>query len=312
MDNLIVSLNCVTPVFIYLLAGCFSKRWNIIPGAVYPQLNILSFHILLPMIAFYNIYCADYSTAFSPKLVLFAVLGTLLEFCLAFLLIPLVTTDVRIKGAYLQNSFRSNIGIISIALATLLLDAAHLASITIAIAILIPIYNILAVLSFEIYRHKKLDIKKVLRGIIKNPVIIGTLAGLSFAILRVPIPSSCLHAINVLGQTGATLSLMVLGARFEVSALKKNQRRVFFGVATRLLILPFTAIFCAFLFGFRGGDLASVLLIFAAPLATTGYTMAQVYDADAELTGQIVVISTMLCCLTFLIGIFSMKQLNLI
>lgn len=69
---------------------------------------------------------------------------------------------------------------------------------------------------------------------------------------------------------------------------------------------------CAVALNFRGNDLTAIFLMFSSPLATTGFTMAQVYDADAETTGQIVIASTLLSCLTFFLGIFLLKECGLI
>lgn len=312
MKNLLISLNCVTPVFVYLAVGYIACQREIIPKEVFPQINILSFHALLPMLVISNIYSADYSKAFSPRLMLFGLLGTLALFILGYFLIPFVTKDVRLQGAYLQNSFRSNIGIISITLAELLMDADGLASATITIAAMIPLYNVLAVLSFTVYQKRGMNMKSSLVSIAKNPIIIATVVGLLMVVCRIRLPESVEQSISVLGKTGSTMALLTLGAGFNFSGLKAHRRRVFFGVLTRIIIVPAVAISCALLLQFRGNDLASVLLIFAAPLATTGFTMAQVYDADAETTGQIVVVSTLLSCLTFFIGIFLLKELAFI
>lgn len=312
MENLLISLNCVAPVFIYLVCGYYARQRRIVPQSVFPQINTLSVHVLLPMLVINNIYNADYSKAVSPRLLMFSVFGTLAFFILGYILIPFVTKDVRLQGAYLQNSFRSNIGIIAITLAELLMDADGLAAATIAIAMMIPIYNVLAVLSFEVYRNRGIHLKGSLLSILKNPIIIATMIGLLLVVFRISLPASVRQSIAFLGKTGSTLALLTLGASFDFSNLRANRRRVVFGTLTRLVIVPALAMLCAVALNFRGNDLTAIFLMFSSPLATTGFTMAQVYDADAETTGQIVIASTLLSCLTFFLGIFLLKECGLI
>ncbi len=43
------------------------------------------------------------------------------------------------------------------------------------------------------------------------------------------------------------------------------------------------------MFGYRGVELTTLMIIFAAPTAISSFTMAQQMDSDSELAGQIVV-----------------------
>ena len=69
---------------------------------------------------------------------------------------------------------------------------------------------------------------------------------------------------------------------------------------------------CAVFFGFRGDELAVILLCGATPVATTAFSMAQVYNSDYELTGQLVVTTSLMSCPTLFVWIFALKQLHLI
>jgi len=51
--------------------------------------------------------------------------------------------------------------------------------------------------------------------------------------------------------------------------------------------LPLIVIIIAVLFGFRGIELSTILIIFASPSAISGYVMAQNMYNDAQLAGQI-------------------------
>lgn len=312
MDNLLVALNCVLPVFTMLAAGYFAKSRGIVSEEIVPQLNRLCFSVLLSLYMFSSVYSADFSRAFSPRLVLFLVAQTLLLFVIGFFVISKTVPDRRRCGAYLQALFRSNIAIIGIALAQTLTDEAGVASMTIVITVMVPIYNVLAVIALESFRGAQISFRHTLKSILKNELIIGSLLGLAFSLLHIRLPSAIESAVASLGKAGTVLALVTLGISFDFSSLKKSRRRILLLSTMRLVIIPLFTVSAAVLLGFRHNDLAIIMLVAAAPMASTAFSIARIYDSDYELTGQIVVTTSLFCSLTFFVWIFLLKQLGLI
>jgi predicted permease len=79
---------------------------------------------------------------------------------------------------------------------------------------------------------------------------------------------------------------------------------------TRLVIMPAIVVSIALVLGFRGNDLAIITLCGACPIATSVYPMALVYDSDADLTGQLVITTSLFCCFTLFLWVFAGKQLG--
>ena len=59
MENLIVAVNCVIPVFICLAVGYIAKMRGVIPEGTYPYINRFSFTVLLSVQMFHNVYSAE-------------------------------------------------------------------------------------------------------------------------------------------------------------------------------------------------------------------------------------------------------------
>ena len=72
------------------------------------------------------------------------------------------------------------------------------------------------------------------------------------------------------------------------------------------------ALAAAYLTGLRGNELGIVLVITGSPVASAAYPMAMAMDSDYELTGQMVVISSLLCCFTMFLWIFLLRQTGLL
>lgn len=312
MENLIVAVNCVIPVFICLAVGYIAKMRRVIPEGTYPYINRFSFTVLLSVQMFHNVYSAEFNRAFSPRLIAYLLGATLFIYITAGLIFRHAVKDPRTRGAYWQDAYRTNVAIVGIALMEVLSDANGVALMTIAVSILVPLYNVLAVIALELCSGRKVSIGTALRNVLKNPLIIGAGSGILVRFIGLRLPSAVESAVASLGKAGMTMALLTLGASFDFSEVEKNLRRLLFGNIMRLIIVPLITVGCAVFFGFRGDELAVILLCGATPVATTAFSMAQVYNSDYELTGQLVVTTSLMSCPTLFVWIFALKQLHLI
>ena len=311
MENFIISLNCVTPIFIYMLIGYYAHWRKVVPEAVYSQISRLAFNVLLPFTMFSNIYSADLSSAFSPSLLAYLLLANITLFIAATVVMFRVVPDRRKRGLYIQNVYRSNIAIIGISLAQSLMGSEGVASMSIVVTFLVPTYNALAIIALELCRGTQVSVKKILTNMAKNPLIVGAAAGIVCVALGVKLPSSVGKAVSGLGSTASSITMVALGATFEFSKLRKNALLLTKLTLTRLVFSPILVVGLAVLLGFRGNDLAIITLCAASPIATSVYPMALVYDSDDELTGQLVITTSLFCCFTLFLWIFVCKQLGL-
>ncbi len=309
IENFIVSINCVLPMFLILCLGLLMRRSHVVPETMFPQLSTISFRFLLPCLLFYNVYTADLTASAQPALISFLVLWVLLLFALSYALYTAVQRDPRRRGAYIQNAFRTNIAVVGVSLAQVMMDQEGTAAVAVAISILIPLYNVLAVFTLESCRGGGLDRHTIIRNILRNPLILACFLGLACMVLRIRLPSAVEHAIQSVGSAGSVTTLLALGASFQFSGVGKNLRALVHCTLVRLFIVPFFALASAVLLGFRGNALGVILVCTASPMASTSYPMALSCGSDHELTGQIVVTSSLLCSLSLFFWIFLLKQL---
>ena len=66
------------------------------------------------------------------------------------------------------------------------------------------------------------------------------------------------------------------------------------------------------LIGFDKLEMAILIAVFATPNAVSSYAMARNYEADYELSGEIITLGTLLSIITMFIFITVMKSLHLI
>ena len=294
-----------------ICTGSLIRRSKLVPEGTFNHVSKVSFQYLLPCLLFYNIYTTDLDTVFDARLLTFLISYVLIWFALATVLCIRFVPDRRARGAFVQTFFRSNIAIVGVSMADSLLGKDGVAAISVAIAFLVPLFNVLAVITLETCRGEKPDLKNTLLGIVKNPLIIACVLGLAFMLLEIPLPASVLKALSQIGTAGTVMTLISLGANFRFSGVRRNLKKVVTANVLRLVIAPLAALTAAVALGFRGGDLGIILLCTAPALAGSCYPMALACDSDHELTGQIVVTTSFLCCLTLFVWIFLLKQVGL-
>ena len=103
-----------------------------------------------------------------------------------------------------------------------------------------------------------------------------------------------------------------MGASLQLGEIKGNGRLLSIFLVLRLILFPAASVAVAIAAGYRGVELASILMVFGCPLGTVTYTIAQQMDSDAELAGEQVIFSTLFSCLTLFIQIFILNHFGLI
>lgn len=309
MENLILSVNVILPLFFTMSLGYIIKRIGMFNNITLKTMNSLTFKVFLPSLLFYNIYKTDLKTVLNLKLMLFAVTCIISIFLLLCFLIPFIEKDNKNKAVLIQAIFRSNFVIFGIPVTVSLFnqDATGVASML--IAVVIPTFNILSVIGFEIFRGSSINFKNIAKGVISNPLIIASAVGVSFLALNVQLPTAVDKTISDLSKIATPLAILLLGGSFEFKASTKYLKQLVLGVIGRLIIVPSIFLPIAISIGFRNVELACFLVAVASPTAVSSFTMAEQMDANSELAGQLVVFTSGLSVITVFLWIFILKQL---
>ena len=329
MDSFIFAINAVLPILLLVSLGYFLKRIKLLSDEFLAKGNKFCFYVALPALLFKNIYDSSF-TNIDWKLIIFAVVAILSVFTIGLILVILFCKDRSKKGVILQATFRSNFAYIGIPLAASLFTTNSpeaiqtLAHVSLISMFAIPLFNTLAVISLSLFQDEKgTDIKKTLLNILKNPLIIGTVVGIVFCLVRLLIPESAFilrdkltflyKTIDSVSKTASPLALIVLGGQFEFKAVKNLQKYIIPTVIFRIIVVPTTILFIAIKMGiFDGPKIASLLALFAAPAAVASAIMAKEMNNDHILAGQIVVWTTMASAITIFLFIFVLKSLGYI
>ncbi len=313
MESIKLSFQAVMPIFILMLVGYIIKKLRIADKKSFDAMNKLNFKIFLPMLLFYNIYSTKSTDIFNLRLVIFTIVAVFVIFILGYVAVLFLTKENKKRGVMLQSFFRANYAILGIPLVGYICGDKTTGLASLMVAVVIPVFNVLAVVALERFRegNNKLDILKLLKGIVTNPLIIGSVLGVIVFVAGIKFPSLIEKSIKDIASISTPLAIIVLGAVFEFSDIKGTFRENAITVAARLVIVPLMVIPTAVACGFTGEALACLLVIFGAPVAVSSFAMAQQMDGDESLAVQTITTSTVFCLITLFLWIFVLSYLGL-
>ena len=306
-----ISANAVLPMCLIMALGYGTRRLGWIRREEIFAINKIAFRIFLPCLLYYNVYCSDLSGSFDPLLMAYAVGGVLLTFGLSLGYTLLTEKLPERRGVMIQGMFRSNYVIMGIPVATALLGSDQLGTVSILIAVVVPLFNMLAVVVLEVFRGQKPKPLHVLGQIVKNPLVIASALGILTLAAGIRLPHILERTIQNVSAIASPLQLFLLGAFFQFSGLKTYRRELVTVSAAKLIVSPGLFLGLSALLGFRGVAFVSLIGIFASPTAVNSFTMAQQMGGDAELAGDIVVTTSAVSILTMFLWIFLFKSLGM-
>ena len=292
MAELQVTLEIMLPLLMMLLVGWLLRQTGLMKGETASALNKLIFRLFLPVLLFNNIRSMDTSSTPGPGFAAYLFLGVFCIWLLAQVLVPRFVRDPRKQGVMVQGIFRTNFAILGIPLMEAMFGQSGMAAVTLALPVVIPLNNVLAVVALASCSGKKPSVKKLLRDILTNPLIVASALGGLLLLLRVQLPTVLEKVCSQIGGIASPLSLLVLGASLRWQGVKDNRRELCWTVLLKQAVIPFIMLGLAVLLGFRNEELGVMVILFGAPCAVSSYPMAEAMGGDGPLAASQVVLTT--------------------
>jgi predicted permease len=305
-DTLIVT----GPIFLIVLLGLVLRRIGFIDDHFNQIASRLVFSICLPVLLFTTISQIDLNDTINFPVFYFSLAGAVLTFALSWLAATFIEPRTD-RGVVVQGSFRSNLGVIGLALCANAYGAPGLALASLLMASLTVSYNILSVFILSFYSNTDLDWTTILVDILKNPLIIAIAVAFVVAYFGIPVPGILLSAGDYIGSMALPLALLGTGAGMSLRALRDSSQATGLVIGLKAVLLPGILTVVAIQLGFRGTDLGVLFLLFVSPTATASYAMVKAMGANDTLAANLVMTTTLVCILSCSLGLFLLKVFNL-
>ena len=302
MDSFLFSVNATLPLFLIMSLGYFLKRLHLTTPEFLRVADKLVFKVTLPVMLFLEIAKMDISQDFDWLFCLFCAGVTTVMFLGTWGLSTLFLKDKSQVGSFAMCSVRCSAAILGAGLAANIYGEVGLVPLMIVAAV--PLFNVYSVIILTVSGERAAGafgwalFKKVLRGIVTNPIILGIVAGLPFALFSIPLPELLTKTANSVGSLTTPLALLVIGAGFDFKVAATRLRPAVIASVIKLVLLPAVFLPLAVWLGFRDTALIAIFIMLAAPTTVSCYIMAGSMKNDAVLAANTVMLTTLFSSVT--------------
>jgi len=314
MQPFIETMTIVLPIFLVIGLGTLLKQLGLFDDAFLRQTNRLVYVVFLPLLLFYKIGKADFTSDFNAPLVIGSSIAITAGFAISYYYTGKRQYSPAIRGSFSQGSFRGNLAYIGLAICLNAYGETGLTKAGILMGFLVPVLNLFAILALLLPHRGEHEEKNpsLITQALLNPLIIASFLGIIWSFWMLPVPAIIDRSLLIATGAALPLALLAIGGSFSLERLKGDLRLAGLATTIKLIILPLIATLLLLPLGVAGMDLGIGILIAGTPTATATYIMAQQMKGDAELAGSIVMLSTLASAVSYTILLLIFKTTGLL
>ncbi len=295
-------LNAILPIFLLIVMGFAMRHYRMMSDAFWNDAEKLVYYVLFPAMLISKMSVADLSETDAIPLVSALWLGIAIISLITFLIKPFLNIENPSFSSVFQGAVRINT-FIGLSLAENIFGNSGLVTAVIIAAILIPALNFVVVIVLQHCGDKDgpTNFLKVIKQIIKNPLIIGCVIGIGLNLSNIQLPSPVQITISLMGTTALPIGLMAVGAALMFKDLKSVMLPLLASSALKLVFYPIVAYGLTIAFGFDQQTQMVILIFSAVPTASSAYILAKNMGGDHQLMSRIITFQTLFSSVTYFV-----------
>ncbi|MBN7769523.1 AEC family transporter [Marinobacter daepoensis] len=289
-----VVVQALIPVFVLIILGHGLRRADFPGGDFWPRAERFTYYVLFPAMLVFKLGQARLPPS--------AYGDTALLIITMLVAMTLVLTIAQwfwkwsgpVFSSVYQGGIRFN-SYVGLAAGGMLLGDEGLSLTAIAVAIMVPLLNLLCILMFSLVAERgRINLAGVFRAIVTNPLIVGSVIGVLWSYFQIGFHPLLAGILEPLSNLALPMGLMTVGAGLQLSALRGSSGPFLVSSALKLLVFPLLAAALAWMLGLEGLLVQVVVLLAALPTATSAYILARQLGGDAPLMAGIISGQTLL------------------
>ncbi len=291
------------PDFLLIACGFLICRYTPLGRPIWEAAEQLVYYLLFPVLLFYSIVKSPLHLGETVALAGTGAGAVACGVVLAYALGLWPGVDPRMHAAGAQVAFRFN-SYVALALAERLGGAQGVAWMALLVALCVPFANVAAV--WPLARHGG---HSYARELIRNPLIVSTVAGLLANAAGVTFPEAVATTLQRIGTAALPLGLLAVGAGLKLGGLKRGPVLAAALLSIRHVVTPAVAIGLAAAFMLPPAQRHIVVLFAAMPTASSAYVLAVRMGGDGAYVAGLVTLSTVLGMLSIPIWLGVLEML---
>lgn len=295
---MIAILSSFVPVFLVIGLG-FALRRRGFPGEeVWAPLDQLNYYVLFPALLLDTLATANFGGFDIWPMAAALAAGQLLM----VVLIIAGRRAYKMNGPEFSSVFQGAIrwnSFIALASIASMFGKPGLTLAAVAVAVLVPISNILSVTILTRYAlgHSASPVA-IARLLAKNPLILSCALGIFLNATGIGLPGPLAVTAKIIGDASLTLGLLAVGGGLRIGHVFEAKWAVLYTSLLKLILMPALMMGFCLIFGVDGLPRLVVLICAAVPGATSSYVLARQLGGDMELMASLITGGTVLAVLT--------------
>lgn len=286
----------ILPLIIIALTGYICVRVKLFNKSQIDSLSAICFNLLIPLFLFKTTYQTNLDIGISYQWFLSFYIPVIFSYITVYLLYKFgfklanKKASLRALSATYSNTVLVAIPII----------ATYLPAKTAGLAFIVIAFHSAILFSLTEFFVNK-SILSSFKKSLQNPIVLSILGGFIVNLLNLKIPELLLEPFVALSKSAIPLALFGLGAAMYFLPIRGNLTTAFSFALFKLLALPaFAFVTCRYGFNLNEAQTLITVLLIASPTGVGAYVMATKHNAETDIAASTVVISTLLCTVSYL------------
>jgi predicted permease len=292
----------IAPLVLVIALGMALRSYGFLSSGDRETFIKFLYRIALPTLLFRTTYLAG-GTLFQHGSLIWAAYAPIVIVSFVGFLISLATHKNRrdlqafsVMASTRANNINLGLPIVMLALGKEGVDAA-----SIVLTIALPGQNLISILSGEIIMSGRISMSALFSAVLKvlkNPLVISCLLGVTASQLGFPVPETVLISCKLVGDMATGVALIVLGAGLELPELFPALKNTWHDVAVKLIIHPAVTLAAFTIYNTPDIMLRAAVIISATPTAVNAFIVARGLNLDEQYACETIAISTVLAPIT--------------
>ncbi|MEO1498740.1 MAG: AEC family transporter [Planctomycetota bacterium] len=292
-----VALGALAPVFAMLVLGFVMRRARFPGEGFWAPAERVTYFVLFPALIVSTL--SGESLRALPCLAMAIVIASAIGAMAAATLLAmhLARWPAEQRGSLLQGAIRMNT-YVGIAACQATWGPEGLAYAAVAIAVIVPLVNVLAVATLAWYGARDPTPRAIAGAVFANPLVVACAVGGVLSVSELPVPSVLADTLAILSRGALPLGLLAVGASLHFDRLLEFGVTESLATVGKLVLLPAAGYAVAEALGLEPPASAVVITFLALPTAPSAYLLTKQMGGDAAQMSTLIATQTLLAVLT--------------
>ena len=294
MNDILV--RTIVPILLLIGAGFFSRKLGFLKSGDERVFSAYVYYFALPALFFVNMVETSFVQEETLKFMLAGIAPVLVALAILLLLYVLVRFPKDILYLLIISTVFGSLGFFGIPFVTFAFVTEGERLGTLAAASISPISVTTSITLLELYKLEKSTVwkglKRVLKRLSKNPLILSILSGMLISLVGVEVPLPVSTFLHMLGGTTSTVAIFMLGV-FLYGRRYTSVANAFGLSLLRMVFMPIVAFLTTLLFNLPRLERSTLILIHGMPIAISMIVLSERYDFHKEIIASLILISSL-------------------